>query len=71
VAQAKWEDVSKYIQAVFEMNGRVDRRAAYDMALNDGADDDVTDAIDAIGSRIINTPDEVKAFLISEGWVVE
>jgi hypothetical protein len=49
----------------------VERSAIVDRAYDDAADDDVVDAIDALGSRIFLSVEETKAFLTSQGAVEE
>lgn len=65
----KWSKVAPYIENGFASNARVERTSIVDQAYDDGADDDVVDAIDAIGSRIFNSVDEAKQFLVSQGIV--
>ena len=65
----KWSKVAPYIENGFASNARVERTSIVDQAYDDGADDDVVDAIDALGSRIFNSVDEAKQFLASQGVV--
>jgi hypothetical protein len=66
---AKWSAVAPYIERGFAESGRVERAAIIDRAYDDAADDDVVDAIDALGSRVFNTVDDAKAFLVAQGAV--
>ena len=64
-----WSLVEAYVQAAYEQHGRVERADAIDLAYAENADDDVIDAIDAIGSRVFNTPEDVKAFLAGQNVI--
>ena len=66
-----WSKVAPYIEEGFASNGRVERTSIVDKAFDDGADDDIVDTIDAIGSRIFNSVEETKQFLLSQGLVAE
>ncbi|MDP9236501.1 MAG: DUF2795 domain-containing protein [Chloroflexota bacterium] len=65
----KWSRVAPYVENGYASMGRVDRASIVDAAYDDGADDDVVDALDAFGSRVFNSVDEAKAFLASQGVV--
>ena len=65
----KWSKIAPYVENGYASMGRVDRASIVDAAYDDGADDDVVDALDAFGSRVFNTVDEAKAFLVSQGAV--
>ena len=67
----KWSKVAPYIEEGFASNARVERTSIVDKAFDDGADDDIVDTIDAIGSRIFNSVEEAKQFLLSQGLVEE
>jgi hypothetical protein len=67
----KWSKIAPYIEGGYASEGRVERSAIVDKAYDDAADDDVVDAIDAIGSRIFFSVDEAKQFLVSQGVVEE
>lgn len=64
-----WSEIEPYIQRAFDANGRVERADVIDLAYADNANDDVVDAIDAIGSRVFNTIDDAKSFLTSQNHV--
>ncbi len=66
-----WSKVAPYIEEGFASNGRVERTSIVDKAFDDGADDEIVDTIDAIGSRIFNSVEEAKQFLLSQGLVAE
>lgn len=66
-----WSKVAPYIEEGFASNGRVERTSIVDKAFDDGADDDIVDTIDAIGSRIFNSVEEAKQFLLAQGLVQE
>jgi hypothetical protein len=61
-----WSQLETYVQSAYEQHGRVERADVIDLAYAENADDDVIDAIDAIGSRVFNTPEDVKAFLVGQ-----
>ena len=65
----KWSRVAPYLEAGYASQGRIERSSIVDSAYDEGADDDVVDTIDAIGSRIFNSVDEAKQFLVSQGLV--
>ena len=64
-----WSEIETYVQRAFEANGRVERADVIDLAYDDNANDDVIDAIDVIGSRVFNSPDDVRAFLAGQNAV--
>ena len=64
-----WSQIEQYVTGAYEQQGRVERADVIDLAYDDNADDDVIDVIDAIGSRVFNTPDDVRAFLTSQNLV--
>lgn len=64
-----WSQVAPYIEAVYNNTGRVERAEAVDAAYDDGASDDVVDALDAMGSRIFPTPEAAKEFLLSQNLI--
>jgi hypothetical protein len=61
-----WALVEPYVQAAFDQHGRIERADVIDLAYAENAADDVIDAIDAIGSRIFNSPEDVRAFLAGQ-----
>jgi hypothetical protein len=65
----KWSKVASYIENGFAAQGRVERAGIVDAAYDDGADDDVVDTLDGMGSRVFNSVDEAKQFLVSQGLV--
>jgi hypothetical protein len=65
----KWSRVAPYIENGFASEGRVERSSIVDAAYDDGADDDVVDTIDGMGSRVFNSVQEAKDFLLSQGLV--
>ena len=42
-----------------------------DKLFDEGEDDDVIDAIDGIGSRVFNSVEDAKQFLLSQGLIEE
>jgi hypothetical protein len=67
----KWSRVAPYLENGYASQGRIERSSIVDAAYDEGADDDVVDTIDAIGSRIFNSVDETKQFLLSQGLIEE
>jgi hypothetical protein len=65
----KWSRVAPYIENGFANEGRVERSKIVDAAYDDAADDDVVDALDALGSRVFSSVADAKAFLASQGIV--
>lgn len=65
----KWSKVAPYIENGFAAQGRVERAGIVDAAYDDSADDDVVDTLDGLGSRVFNSVDEAKQFLVSQGLV--
>ena len=64
-----WSKVAPYVERGFAANGRVERASIVDAAYDEGADDDVVEALDGLGSRVFNSVDEAKQFLASQGFV--
>jgi hypothetical protein len=64
-----WEKVAPYIERGFSASGRVERASIVDAAYDEGADDDVVDALDGLGSRVFNSVDEARAFLAQQGYI--
>ncbi|HZP57723.1 MAG TPA: DUF2795 domain-containing protein [Dehalococcoidia bacterium] len=67
----KWARIAPYIENGYASNGRVERASIVDAAYDEGADDDVVDALDGLGSRVFNSVDEAKQFLVSQGFAEE
>lgn len=65
----KWERVAPHIEAGLASRGNVERSSIVDKLFDDGEDDDVIDAIDGIGSRVFNSVEETRQFLLSQGLV--
>ncbi len=65
----KWSKLAPYIENGYASEGRVERSHIVDAAYDDAADDDVVDALDALGSRVFNSVDDAKQFLSSQGVV--
>jgi hypothetical protein len=64
----KWSKIAPYIERGYAANGRVERASIVDAAYDEGADDDVVDALDGLGSRVFNSVDEAKEFLVGQGY---
>jgi hypothetical protein len=65
----KWSKVAPYIENGFANEARVERSKIVDAAYDDAADDDIVDALDALGSRVFSSVEDAKAFLVSQGVV--
>lgn len=65
----KWSKVAPYIENGFANEGRVERSSIVDAAYDEGADDDVVDTLDGMGSRVFNSVQDAKDFLLSQGLV--
>ena len=65
----KWSKIAPYLEDCYQSQFRVERTAMMDRAYDDGADDDLVDTLDAIGSRIFNSVDEAKQYLASQGLI--
>lgn len=69
MATVSWSSIEPYVRGAYEQQGRVERADVIDLAYDAGADDDVIDVIDAIGSRVFLTPDDVRAFLAGQNLI--
>ena len=67
----QWSKVAPYLEGGYADQGRIERASIVDKAYDDGADDDIVDTLDAMGSRVFNSVDEAKQFLLSQGLVEE
>jgi hypothetical protein len=65
----KWDKVAPHLERGYASQGRIERGSIVDAAYDEGADDDVVDTIDAMGSRIFNSVQEAKDFLLSQGLI--
>ena len=66
MAAVDWALLEPFVQSAYEQHGRIERADVIDLAYAENADDDVIDTIDAIGSRVFNTPDDVRTFLADQ-----
>ncbi len=71
MAAVQWSSIEPYFVEVFEANGQVEREDVINLAFADDANDDMIDAIDAIGSRVFRTVDAAKDFLKGQNLVQE
>jgi hypothetical protein len=69
MATVAWSQIEPFVQQAYEKEGRVERADVIDAAYAANADDDTVDAIDAIGSRVFNTPEDTRSFLTGQGLV--
>ena len=66
-----WTRVAPYLENGYASEGRVERSGIVDRMYDEGADEDVVDTVDALGSRVFNSVEDAKQFLLSEGLVEE
>ena len=71
MAAVSWSQIEPFVQVAYEKEGRVERADVIEAAYAANADDDVIDMIDAIGSRVFNTPEDARSFLSGQGLVGE
>lgn len=64
-----WSTIEPYVEAAHVQHGRIERADVIDLAYGENADDDIIDTIDAIGSRVFDTPADVRAFLVAQKLV--
>ena len=69
MAAIAWSSIQSYVQRAFDQHGRVERADVIDFAYEDNADDDTIDTIDALGSRVFNSVDDVRTFLTNQNLV--
>lgn len=69
MAATSWSQVEPFVQKAYEKEGRVERADVIEAAYAANADDDTIDTIDAIGSRVFNTPEDTRSFLSAQGLV--
>jgi hypothetical protein len=67
----KWSRVAPYLENGYASEGRVERSGIVDRMYDEGADDDVVDTVDALGSRVFNSVEDARQFLLSQGLVEE
>ncbi|MGI8549661.1 MAG: hypothetical protein ACR2PL_02525, partial [Dehalococcoidia bacterium] len=63
MAEISWSQLEPFVAKAYEKQGRIERADVIDEAYAANADDDIIDTIDAIGSRVFNTPDDARSFL--------
>lgn len=71
MAAVDWALLETYVRGAYEQHGRIERADVMDLAYGEDADDEIVDALDAIGSRVFNSPDDVRAFLVGQRLVNE
>lgn len=67
----KWSRVAPYIENGYASEGRVERSGIVNRMYDEGADDDAVDTVDALGSRVFNSVEDAKQFLLSQGLIEE
>ena len=71
MAAVDWALLEPYVQSVYEQHGRIERADVIELAYGENADDDVIDTIDAIGSRVFNSVEDVRSFLAGQKLINE
>ena len=71
MAAVDWALLEPYVRNAYEQHGRVERADVIDLAYAENADDDVIDTIDAIGSRVFNSVEDVRSFLAGQKLINE
>ncbi len=71
VAKVKWDSISKYLEQAHVNFGQIERADVLELADKAGANDDVVDALDAIGSRVFRSVADAKKFLLTTSYVIE
>lgn len=71
MAAVDWALLEPFVQTAFEQHGRIERADVIELAYAENADDDVVDTIDAIGSRVFNSIEDVRGFLVGQKLVNE
>ena len=56
-----WSRVAPYLEQGFASEGRVERSGIVDRMYDEGADDDVVDTVDALGSRVFNSVEDANS----------
>ena len=64
-----WSRIAPYLENGYASQGRIERASIVDAAYDEGADDDIVDTLDALGSRIFNSVDDARRFLASQGLI--
>jgi len=62
----EWSQIARYIEEAINTMGLVERARVIDMAYDDGASEDVIDVLDALGSRVFATAEDVREFLTTQ-----
>ncbi len=69
MAAVAWSTIQPFVQRAFDQQGRVERADVIDFAYAENADDDVIDTIDALGSRVFRSVEDVQTFLAGQNLV--
>jgi hypothetical protein len=67
VAKAKWADVEALVRPWFEQGMTPERQDLVDLAFNQGASDDVVDALDTLGPRPVPSLQSLREQLEAAG----
>ena len=69
MAKVTWDMISKYVEQALSTWGQIERADLVEYAENDYASDDIIDALDAVGSRVFRTQEDVRKFLTDQGYI--
>lgn len=69
MAKVTWDTISKYVEKALNTWGQIERADLVEYAQDDNASDDTIDALDAVGSRVFRTQDDVRKFLTDQGYI--
>ena len=69
MALPSWENVLPFVEQAYSFKGKVDRADCVDLAFASNAADEVVDALDALGSRVMPNPEAVREFLTQQGYI--
>lgn len=61
--------ISKYVEQALNTWGQIERADLVEYAENDYASDDIIDALDAVGSRVFRTQEDVRRFLTDQSYI--
>jgi len=69
LAKVTWDMISKYVEQALNTWGQIERADLVEYAENDYASDDIIDALDAVGSRVFRTQEDVRRFLTDQSYI--
>ena len=69
MADVSWNDVAPFVEDAHAAHGDIERADVVDLAYAANVSDAVIDVLDAIGSRVFKTPQDVKEFFLSRSLI--